>query len=73
MKKRAAEEAQKARLERERERKDMDPEKEDEEAKLTGEGQQDGKMKDLIMEERETKEDVAHDKKDGFKAGGNYF
>ncbi|XP_059196627.1 nucleosome-remodeling factor subunit BPTF-like [Centropristis striata] len=61
VKRRAAEEAQKARLEKEK--KEVDVEKDDEEAKLRDEGQQEGKVKDLA-EEEVLKEEVMEEKKD---------
>lgn len=67
MKRRAAEEAQRARLENET--KEMGAEKDDEEAKLRDEGQQDVKVK--LTKEDETKEE-AKEEKDGVKTGGNY-
>uniref|UniRef100_A0A3P8S054 Bromodomain PHD finger transcription factor n=1 Tax=Amphiprion percula TaxID=161767 RepID=A0A3P8S054_AMPPE len=71
VKKRAAEEAQRARLEKEK--KESDLEREDEEAKLRDEGQQDGKMKELTKEdwEQRTKEEATKES-DGVKTGGNY-
>lgn len=70
VKRRAAEEAQKARLEKER--RDVDVEKEDDEAKLKDEGQQVGKVKALTKEEEETKEEAMEEKNDGVKTGGDY-
>ena len=64
VKRRAAEEAQKARLEMEK--KEMDVEKKDEEAKVKDEGQQEGKD---LTEEEETKEEATEEKKGG---GGIY-
>ncbi|XP_074486723.1 nucleosome-remodeling factor subunit BPTF-like isoform X2 [Sebastes fasciatus] len=61
VKRRAAEEAQKARLEWEK--RDVDVEKEDEEAKPRDEGQQEGKVKDLTEKEA-TKEEATEEKKD---------
>uniref|UniRef100_A0AAQ5WW72 Bromodomain PHD finger transcription factor n=1 Tax=Amphiprion ocellaris TaxID=80972 RepID=A0AAQ5WW72_AMPOC len=71
VKRRAAEEAQRARLEKEK--KESDLEREDEEAKLKDEGQQDGKMKELTKEdwEQRTKEEATKES-DGVKTGGNY-
>uniref|UniRef100_A0A4W6FTQ3 Bromodomain PHD finger transcription factor n=1 Tax=Lates calcarifer TaxID=8187 RepID=A0A4W6FTQ3_LATCA len=69
VKRRAAEEAQKARLEKEK--KDIDVEKEDGEVKLKDEGQQEGRGKDMTKEEEETNEDAVEEKKDGVKTGGN--
>lgn len=71
VKRRAAEEAQKARLEREKE--EVDVEKDDENAKLTDEDRQDAKVRDWIKEEeRETKEEVKEEKSDAIKSGGSY-
>lgn len=69
VKRRAAEEAQKARLEKEK--KEIDVEKEDGEVKLKDEGQQEGRGKDMTKEEEETNEDAVEEKKDGVKTGGN--
>uniref|UniRef100_A0AAQ5XRQ1 Bromodomain PHD finger transcription factor n=1 Tax=Amphiprion ocellaris TaxID=80972 RepID=A0AAQ5XRQ1_AMPOC len=68
VKRRAAEEAQRARLEKEK--KESDLEREDEEAKLKDEGQQDGKMKELTKEdwEQRTKEEATKES-DGVKTG----
>lgn len=63
VKRRAAEEAQKARLEKEK--KEVDVEREDEEAKLKDEGQQ-------TKEEEETKGETTEEKRDDVKAGGYY-
>lgn len=68
VKRRAAEEAQRARLEKEKEKKEVDVEKEDEEAKLKDEGQQDIK---ILTKEDETKEE-AKEETDGVKTGGNF-
>lgn len=72
MKKRAAEEAQKARLKEEK--RDAEAEKDYDEAKLKDEGQQEGKVKALMKEEEEeeegTKEEAAEEKSDS-KAGGD--
>lgn len=70
VKRRAAEEAQKARLELEK--RDVDVEKEDEEAKLKEEGQQEGKVKALTKEDEETREEATEKKKDDVKTGGDY-
>lgn len=69
VKRRAAEEAQKARLEQEK--KEVDVEKEDEDANLKDEGQQEGKVKALTKEE-ETKEEETEEIKDGVKTEGDY-
>uniref|UniRef100_A0A8C4HR60 Bromodomain PHD finger transcription factor n=1 Tax=Dicentrarchus labrax TaxID=13489 RepID=A0A8C4HR60_DICLA len=69
VKRRAAEEAQKARLEKEK--KEGDGEKEDEEAKFKDEGQQDGMVKSFT-EEEEIKEEATEEKIDGVKTRGNY-
>ncbi len=61
VKRRAAEEAQKARLEKEK--KEVDVEREDEEAKLKDEGQQ-------TKEEEETKEETTEEKRDDVKTEG---
>lgn len=70
VKRRAAEEAQKARLEREK--RDVDVEKEDDEAKLKDQGQQVGKVRAITKEEEETKEEATEEKNDGVKTGGDY-
>ncbi|KAK1886043.1 Nucleosome-remodeling factor subunit BPTF [Dissostichus eleginoides] len=61
VKRRAAEEAQKERLEKEK--MEVDVENEDEEAKLRDEGQQEGKVTELT--EEETKQEAIEEKKDG--------
>ncbi|XP_022061131.2 nucleosome-remodeling factor subunit BPTF isoform X4 [Acanthochromis polyacanthus] len=68
VKRRAAEEAQRARLEKEK--KESDLEREDDEAKLRDEGQQDGKMKDLTKQdwEQRTKEEATKER-DSVKTG----
>lgn len=73
VKRRAAEEALKAQMEKEK--REVDVEKEDEDVKLKDEGQQEAKIKEAAKEEGEqrTKEEEATKKKvDGAKAGGNY-
>lgn len=71
VKRRAAEEAQKARLEKEK--KEVDAQKEDEEAKLKDELQQEGKVKVLTKEEEDgTKEEDSDEKKDDIKSAGDY-
>lgn len=71
VKRRAAEEALKARLEKEK--KEVDVEKEDEEAKLKDEGQQEVKVKVLTKEEEEeTKQEAMEEKRDAVKTGGNW-
>lgn len=73
MKRRAAEEALKAQMEKEK--REVDVEKEDEDVKLKDEGQQEAKVKEAAKEEGEqrTKEEEATKRKvDGAKAGGNY-
>lgn len=67
VKRRAAEEAQKARLEKEK--KEADAEKDGAELKLKEEGQLEG---DVTKEEGETNEEVTEEKKDGLKTGGNH-
>uniref|UniRef100_A0A668A4H6 Bromodomain PHD finger transcription factor n=1 Tax=Myripristis murdjan TaxID=586833 RepID=A0A668A4H6_9TELE len=77
VKRRAAEEAQRARIEREK--KEVDVEKEGEQAKVKEEGQQEAKVKDVVKEEeKEAKEEVkegtkaaSQEEKDGVKPGGN--
>uniref|UniRef100_A0A3B5BN74 Bromodomain PHD finger transcription factor n=1 Tax=Stegastes partitus TaxID=144197 RepID=A0A3B5BN74_9TELE len=67
VKRRAAEEAQKARLEKEKMESDL--EREDEDAKLKGEGQQD-KMKDLTREDGEQRaREEATKERDAVKTG----
>lgn len=73
VKRRAAEEALKAQMEKEK--REVDVEKGDEDVKLKDEGQQEAKIKEAAKEEGEqrTKEEEATKKKvDGAKAGGNY-
>lgn len=70
VKRRAAEEAQKARLEKEK--KEVDVEKEDEEAKLKDEAQQEGKVKAITKVEMEIKEEAMEEKKDDVKSRGDY-
>lgn len=69
MKRRAAEEAQRARLEMEK----KEVEREGEEAKLNSEGQQEGGVKDPIKEEPGTTEVVEQEKTDCATCKGNYF
>lgn len=70
VKRRAAEEAQKARLEKEK--KEADAEKDGAELKLKEEGQLEGDVKGVTKEEGETNEEVTEEKKDGVKTGGNH-
>ncbi|XP_019939673.2 nucleosome-remodeling factor subunit BPTF isoform X2 [Paralichthys olivaceus] len=67
VKRRAAEEALKARMEKVRE--EFDLEKEDGEVGLKDEGQPDSKVKDSIKEEEETNEAATEEKMDGVKSG----
>lgn len=67
MKRRAAEEAQRARFEKEKE-----VEKEDEEAKLNSEEERDGGVKDQIKDEPGSTEVVVQEKTDGATCKGNY-
>nr|XP_019939679.1 PREDICTED: nucleosome-remodeling factor subunit BPTF isoform X8 [Paralichthys olivaceus] len=69
VKRRAAEEALKARMEKVRE--EFDLEKEDGEVGLKDEGQPDSKVKDSIKEEEETNEAATEEKMDGVKSGEN--
>uniref|UniRef100_A0A669ESW6 Bromodomain PHD finger transcription factor n=1 Tax=Oreochromis niloticus TaxID=8128 RepID=A0A669ESW6_ORENI len=72
VKRRAAEEALKAQMEKEK--REVDVEKEDEDVKLKDEGQQEAKIKEATKEEGEqrTKEEEAtKEKVDGAKAGGD--
>ncbi|MED6246729.1 hypothetical protein ATANTOWER_022553 [Ataeniobius toweri] len=74
VKRRAAEEAQRARLEKQK-KEEQDLEKGDEEAKLKDEEQEDGKPKDLTTEDESTKEEVIQENHDGEKSKGqrSYF
>lgn len=65
MKRRAAEEAHRARLEK---KEEVDVEREDEDTKLIDEGQSEGKVEALTKQEEETGEGM----KDGVKTGGEY-
>lgn len=67
MKRRAAEEAQRARMEMEKE-KEAEAEKQDEKTELKDEGQQDGGMK----EEPETKEGLTQENQDCVESKGIY-
>lgn len=65
VKRRAAEEAHRARLER---KEEVGVEREDEDTKLIDEGQSEGKVEALTKQEEETGEEM----KDGVKTGGEY-
>ncbi|MEQ2273666.1 hypothetical protein XENORESO_007247, partial [Xenotaenia resolanae] len=67
VKRRAAEEAQRARLEKQK-KEEQDLEKGDEEAKLKDEEQEDGKPKDRTTEDESTKEEVIQENHDGEKS-----
>lgn len=69
VKRRAAEEAQKALLEKER--KEGDVEKEDGDAKTSEEGQPEGKIEALAKEEVEPKDEGSEEIDNGVKTGGD--
>lgn len=69
VKRRAAEEAQKALLEKER--KEGDVEKEDGDAKMSEEGQPAGKIEALTKEEVESKDEGSEEIDNGVKTGGD--
>lgn len=69
VKRRAAEEAQKALLEKER--KEADVEKEDEDAKMNDGRQPEGKMEALTKEEEESKDEGPEEIKNDVKTGGD--
>uniref|UniRef100_A0A3B5M8L7 Bromodomain PHD finger transcription factor n=1 Tax=Xiphophorus couchianus TaxID=32473 RepID=A0A3B5M8L7_9TELE len=71
VKRRAAEEAQRARLEMQK--KEQDLEKGEEEAKPKDEEQEDGKAKERSAEDESTKEEAAQEKNDGEKSSGRCF
>lgn len=72
VKRRAAEEAMKAQLEKEK--REVYVEREEEDVKLKDEGQQEGKIKDSTKEEgkQRIKEEATKEKVDDVKTGGNY-
>lgn len=69
VKRRAAEEAQKALLEKEK--KESDVEKEDVDAKLNDEGQPEGKIEVLAKEEEDLKDEGAEEINNGVKTEGD--
>lgn len=69
VKRRAAEEAQKALLEKER--KEGDVEKEDVDAKLNDEGQPEGKIEALAKEEEDSKDEATEEINNGVKTEGD--
>lgn len=69
VKRRAAEEAQKALLEKER--KEADVEKEDDDAKMNDERQPEGKIEALTKEEEESKDEGTEEIKNDVKTGGD--
>lgn len=69
IKRRAAEEAQKALLEKEM--KEVDVEKEDIDAKMSDEPQPEGKIEGLAKEEEESKDEGTEEVKNGIKTRGD--